>query len=529
MKKIVSFLGFSFFLIPSTWAAPANVDFIVTMSEAVNVTGCPTNCPRIAVTVDGQTRYATYSAGTGTSSLTFSYAPTIGDLDLDGVALTSPIDLNGGTITDLNGNPETDLTFTVPNTSGIKIDYPSLSMDFVADADGRYTVNGTAYNDLSSFLGATGGTFTRSSVGTYFDSTGTLQTAASGQPRFDHDPVTHTPKGILIEESRSNKLLNSSDFNASGWSRTDITVNSSTGHIYNLQKITEGSAGTALLRQNVFGAFTAGSTTYGSFFVSRGNTDWIVVKINETGAGEIANFWFNIATGIAGSITKTGGSNETAKIIPISSGVYRIIVSFLPNPTSTNRGILISSATSNGSLSRVPGAEYYVSYAQLEQGSFPTSYIPTTSAAVTRAAETMTVPISSWFNNTNGSISFTGDVISSGTEATPGGIAIHSIGNNGYLFYKQAGTLNLYSFVGTGQVNIGAVSSNTLFIAGMAYNTTTAKGALNGVLSAGFTPSSVWLPTYLKTNQAGSWNGHIMKYKFYPTQSSDTQLQLLTQ
>jgi hypothetical protein len=504
------------------------------MSEAVTVnTGSGT--PRIAVNVDGQTRYATYSAGTGTSSLTFSYAPTIGDLDLDGVTLTSPIDLNGGTITDLNGNPETDLTFTVPNTSGIKIDYPSLSMDFTNGTSGRYTLNGTAYNDLSSFLTAAGGTFTRASVGTYFDSTGTLQTAAPGQPRFDHDPITHAPKGILIEESRSNKLLNSSDFNASGWSKTDITVNSSTGHIYNLQKITEGSAGTALLRQNVFGAFTAGSTTYGSFFVSRGNTDWIVVKINETGAGEIANFWFNIGTGIAGSITKTGGSNETAKIIPISSGVYRIIVSFLPNPTSTNRGILISSATSNGSLSRVPGAEYYVSYAQLEQGSFPTSYIPTTTAAVTRQADILTMPTGGWFSSSATTLSTTY------SSFAPNGISTRIISLN------DTTTSNVFQLANATAGYISApkaVSGSISNSSGPTYVPMTnykISGAMNSSSSALAVASTIYpnslsgLPSGISRLQIGNQNstnilnGWISKFQYYPLRVSDAQLKFLTQ
>ncbi|OIN87265.1 MAG: hypothetical protein AUJ12_02560 [Alphaproteobacteria bacterium CG1_02_46_17] len=203
-----------------SWAA-TSLPFIVNMSEAVNVdtTG---GAPRIALNVGGVTRYASYSAGTGTSSLTFTYDAVAGDVDLDGVTLSSPLDLNGGTITDLNGNPETDLTFTIPNTSGVKIDYPSLSMDFVADADGRYTLNGTAYNDLTSFLGAVGGTFTRNSVATYFDSTGTLQTASNNIPRFDYDPVTHAPKGILIEERRTNQAYYSTD--PASWINNGVTI-----------------------------------------------------------------------------------------------------------------------------------------------------------------------------------------------------------------------------------------------------------------------------------------------------------------
>lgn len=52
--------------------------------------------------------------------------------------------------------------------------------------------------------------FTRTTTATYFDSSGTMQTAAINTPRWDYDPITHVLKGVLIEESRINVLLNSS-------------------------------------------------------------------------------------------------------------------------------------------------------------------------------------------------------------------------------------------------------------------------------------------------------------------------------
>ncbi len=51
--------------------------------------------------------------------------------------------------------------------------------------------------------------FTRKSTGTYMDETGDMQVAKENEPRFDYDPVTHFCKGLLIEESRTNLLLNS--------------------------------------------------------------------------------------------------------------------------------------------------------------------------------------------------------------------------------------------------------------------------------------------------------------------------------
>lgn len=182
--------------------AAINIPITVNLSETVDVTGTP----HIPVDVGGISRYASYTSGTGTNTLTFTLGPQPGDVDLDGVTVSSPIDLNGGSIKDTKGNDAT-LTFTPPNTTNVKVNYPSLSMDFIADSDGRYTLNGTVHNDLGSFLTATGGSFTRSSTATYFDSSGQLQTAAADTPRFDYHPITHQAKGILIEDTQTNSIV----------------------------------------------------------------------------------------------------------------------------------------------------------------------------------------------------------------------------------------------------------------------------------------------------------------------------------
>ena len=51
--------------------------------------------------------------------------------------------------------------------------------------------------------------FERASVATYYDADGVLQTAAIDEPRLDHDPATLEPLGLLVEEERTNILLNS--------------------------------------------------------------------------------------------------------------------------------------------------------------------------------------------------------------------------------------------------------------------------------------------------------------------------------
>jgi hypothetical protein len=98
-------------------AAAATLNFTVNTSEPVTVTGTP----RIAIDVGGATRYASYAAGSGTAALTFAYAVQSGDFDANGITLTAPLDLNGGSITDTSGNPANPLTFTLPDTSALKV------------------------------------------------------------------------------------------------------------------------------------------------------------------------------------------------------------------------------------------------------------------------------------------------------------------------------------------------------------------------------------------------------------------------
>jgi hypothetical protein len=100
-----------------TYIVGQNLDFTVVFSEAVAVTGTP----RLELTIGSATRYATYVSGSGSANLVFRYTVQAGDLDSDGIAVASPIDLNGGTIKDTNGNNAV-LTFTPPNTSGVLVD-----------------------------------------------------------------------------------------------------------------------------------------------------------------------------------------------------------------------------------------------------------------------------------------------------------------------------------------------------------------------------------------------------------------------
>lgn len=507
-----------FFFFHSSAHAATSVPFTIAMSEAVNVAGTP----RIAVDVGGVTRYADYSAGTGTNALTFTYAMQAGDVDLDGVALSSPIDLNGGTITDTSGNPAT-LTFTPPDTSNIKINYPSLGMDFVADADGRYTLNGTVYDDLPAFLSATGGTFTRNSIGTYYDSTGTLQTATANTPRFDHDPVTHQPKGILIEEQRTNLLTRSSELDNAAWIKTDLTISSNSiiapDGSSSADKLVEATTTSSHTLRGVVNLTSGNIYTFSFFAKSAGRN---IVHFYGSG-GLSMNGIVNLATGtiLFGSVNISNAGN----------GWYRISASSSTTFTGANSIWIV---TNNGSDTYTGDGTsgIYVWGAQLEQGSFPTSYIPTTTAAVTRAADDLRLngltiyPEYTAFTEFNQGFEMRNSARLIGFSNTSPRAAVTPISSttlNHTAFNTTDG--NTSSTTGLNRsirrvASISRISPQSRRIV--------ADGQ-NVVGDTGFTPMTSVMYIGSESGGGNFINTQLRKLNLYPSAITDTQLQLMTQ
>jgi hypothetical protein len=480
--------------------ASTNIPFTVNLSEAVIVTGTP----RVAIDVSGTTRYANYISGSGTSALTFTYPLTAGDLDLDGVALTSPLDLNGGTVRDANGN-DANLTFTAPNTSNVRVNYPSLGMDFVADADGRYTVGATVYSDLSSFLTATGGTFTRASTGTYFNSSGVLQTATSGTPRFDYDPSTLQAKGILIEETRTNLLRQSNSFLTSPWDATTcggISVSGST---------TIAPDGNSVPIYN----FSTSSCLLQDLAVTVGNsiTHSIWIKANQTG-----NIGFR--TPGTGAITSS----------PLSVNTTWQKFTLTATAISATSRFLIDNRSVNGY--GLAGLQLSLWAGQAEVGAFATSYIPTTTTTVTRQADVLTIPTGSWFNAPQGTAYSEADFLGSGNVGGVFALNDNTANNRVDLRAGQSQAIISSASLNTNLTPISFPTGLTRKVS-MTYSSTVAAASLNGGTVITGTPrvpsgiNRLWIGNI----DSGSFplGGRVAKFKYYPTAISNAQLQLMSQ
>ncbi|MFT4690824.1 MAG: hypothetical protein ACI9OD_003044, partial [Limisphaerales bacterium] len=91
--------------------------FQVAFDEAVLVTGTP----QLGLTIGSSAVNAVYEGGSGKMNLVFRYRVQPGDADSDGIAVTTPLALNSGTIKNAGGS-DTTLTFTAPSTAAINVD-----------------------------------------------------------------------------------------------------------------------------------------------------------------------------------------------------------------------------------------------------------------------------------------------------------------------------------------------------------------------------------------------------------------------
>lgn len=213
-------------------------------------------------------------------------------------------------------------------------------------------------------------TFTRNSTATYFGSDGLLKTAGINQPRFDYDPITRQPKGLLIEEPRSNLLTYSEQFDNAAWTKigTTVVANNTIAPDGSLTADTITFSSGGYIYQTIYPSFSAG-TAY-TFSIYTKNSVRALTWGGATPAGTDA--W---------SVTSIG------------NGWYRQSLT----RTFTNAGTGATVQALMNDAYQGTGSFVYWG-AQLEQGAFPTSYIPTTSTQTTRNRDVSYISVDSWFS-----------------------------------------------------------------------------------------------------------------------------------
>jgi hypothetical protein len=177
----------------------------------------------------------------------------------------------------------------------------------------------------------------------------------------------------------------------------------------------------------------------------------------------------------------------------------------------------------------------YLWGAQLEAGAFPTSYIPTTTATATRAADVASMTgtnFSSWYNQNAGSMF--GNFVSLTNDGNASIASLYQTSNqSGYRISLRVGN----SFAQTNSVtqfSFATSTTNTQITKVLWGFGSTATYYRNGILVG--TDGSVTMPTTLDGMVIGQveasaniWlNGTIARLAYYPVRLPDAQLQALT-
>ncbi len=372
-------------------------------------------------------------------------------------------------------------------------------------------------------------TFTRTTTGTRFNSAGTLESVAIDGPRFDYNPVTLAARGLLIEEQRTNLFTYSSEFDNAAWGKTrsSITANAITAPDGTLtgDKLVEDTTAnnTHFVKQD----FTVAIGTYVySVFAKAGERLILQVARNNSNINIITH-QFNLSTGSA-----TGAG---ASITSVGNGWYRCVGVITVNAAASTG---LNFSLNNGSTITYTGdgaSGLYIWGAQLEAGAFSTSYIPTTTAAATRAPDVATMTgtnFSDWYNASEGALFAEYSAVVSGTRtvvAINDGTADESI----RLRTISADPKFTVTDGGVDQADIdaGSVTSSVIYKFAGAYKLDDFAVAINGGTVG--TDTSGTLPTVnqmmLGNSAAANYlNGYLRRVAYFPTRISNAQLQAVT-
>ena len=242
-------------------------------------------------------------------------------------------------------------------------------------------------------------TFTsRASTATYYDYNGVIQTAAVDEARN----VAFLPDGngnfvsageLLLEDAGTNLFEDSEGFNGSTfWNKnpfkgslTDSATTAPDG-TNTATLLVEDTQNSGRYISNATN-FVAGTTYTVSCWAKQYTTNryfGLVLSITSFGGNKVAAF------DLTGNGTATHGQDGTPRIEAFPNGWYRCSLTATATVTSTSGIQLRLTDSSTNGISNYTGdgaSGIYIWGAQVEEGSYPTSYIPTSGATATRAAD----------------------------------------------------------------------------------------------------------------------------------------------
>lgn len=410
-----------------------------------------------------------------------------------------------------------------------KIGSASLALDFVNN------VNILTKQAIGSAI-----TTTRASTGYYTTDNGELISFPTNTPRIGK-------RGLLVETARTNLTLQSQTFANAVWDKTSLVTvtdntNAAPDRTTTAATLSEAAGIGSHHIHDLVGSFipTVSSVYAMSVYIKRPPTSaarYAQLSFWSAGFGVDAYVNFDLQTGTVGT---AGIAIASSGIESLANGWFRIYAT-APATVALASGFQLAFVTSTSaarteSYTVTGGSElsFYIWGAQVELGTYPLSYIPTTAAAATRAADDI-VPanFSTWFSNT----AFT----MYGKGATPNTLApLFSLDDTtasnrtriGYntALQARAPVLTAGILVADLYPNGNPVKNKHAISAGMTTNY--AQAFSDGGTAVLDTVLTVPVLTQAKIGAANSvannFDGYIEEIAFFPRLLSDSEQKYLT-
>jgi len=504
------------------------------------------------------------SGQAGKDGKAYSMKPTNGDGDFTfsrGSNLTATRVDSNGLIE--KGRENLFLNSDTPATQSINITNGGVYVlsflgtgSIVASGGGSFTLNGTGEFDrvenyfVSSSTSVTltiSGTITEPQLEIGLAATEYIESGAStglagileDSPRFDYSGGASCPS-LLLEPSRTN-LIEQSEYITDGTAITAVNNDTQSPEgLVNATRFRLGVDESATRHRKIFSQSVASGEDYSfSVFFKEADAQWIQLLGNTIGSVFDSQVYvnFDLQNGVKGNV---GTSVVDSGIEDYGNGWYRCYMVATAQATAT--GFFEILTTNNTDSGRYPSYENttainycYVYGAQVEEGSYPTSYIPNNSGgSVTREAEDIAINTLDQTYSTDITLFFeverlvsTSDinkeiaVVINSTTSPDNRFTFYSTSNGRFriLITDDSGnTDNLYSATNAFEkgetIKLALKITNsgcTLFIDGSSVDTSSGIGRILGIDRISFFRDSI-----------------IKQYLMFPTALSDVEMITLT-
>ena len=405
------------------------------------------------------------------------------------------------------------------------------------------TPNGYKASKLYSIVPSDGTgdmTFARTGdTATRVNSSGLIETVLANKPRLDYTSST-CPK-LLLEPQRTNLFLQSQDISSASWTKTNSPTIVSNSAVAPDGTTTADSiqdtTGTTFKQISQSFSVSANSTYTYTFYIKKetSRTNYCGISLYFSGGTNKSIYAsFDEVNGIATALS--GGTLTPTFKVETFGSYWKVGMTATDNGSNTTLicEFFPTISTNGTTFGAAAGSARTVWGFQLEAGSYATSYIPTTTASVTRNVDSCgKTGISALLNDSQGTVFF------HGRSLYAGGInwQITDGSDNNVLTCAYSSTLNIVQFLtrkNTNQVNFDISKSTKVFSKfAFVYNPTTIKIFIDGVLINSSANANSTISGLNQINFKTWWGGvnaenETKAFAYWKTALSDSECIALT-